>query len=123
MVKGCRNFFKRKIIHDFDALFNAESIDSFVFSISYTKKNTKKWFYKKPHIYLNVIYFLVNCIPISYFLDGEKISKKFIVPTATVRKIREVVSLYRVASLSAYKYLRRIIVLFFVSHCIKVYNI
>ena len=36
---------------------------------------------------------------------------------------REVVSFYRVANLTACKYLRRIIVLFLIFHCIKVYNI
>ena len=67
---------------------------------------------------LRVIYFLV-------FFYVEKISKQFLVLAVTVRKIhgREVFSFYRVASLTAYKYLRRIIVLLFVSHCIKVYNI
>ena len=58
------------------------------------------------------------------FFDEEHISEKFIVPAVTVRKIhgREVYC-YRVASLTAYKYLRRIILLFLVFHCIKVYNI
>ena len=48
-----------------------------------------------------------------------------LVPVVTVQKIygREVVSFYRVASLTAYNYLRRVIVLFLVSDCIKVYNI
>ena len=43
---------------------------------------------------------------ILFFFDVEKISKKFIVPAVTFRKIhgREVVSFYRVASLAAYKY-------------------
>ena len=52
------------------------------------------------------------------------IPKEFIVLAVTVLKIhgREVF-FYRVASLMAYKYSRRIIVLFLVSHCIKVYNI
>ena len=43
--------------------------------------------------------------------------------TVRKRRVREVVSFYRVASLTAYKYLRRILVLFLVSHRIKVYNI
>ena len=44
------------------------------------------------------------------------------VPAATVRKIRgrEFFSFYRVTSLTAYKYLRRIIVLFHISQCITV---
>ena len=36
MVKGCRKFVKRKTIHDFDAFFNEQSIDYFIFSISDT---------------------------------------------------------------------------------------
>ena len=61
----------------------------------------------------------------SSFFDAEKILTKFIVLAVTFRKMhgREVVSFHRVASLTAYKYLRWIIVLFLVSHCIKVYNI
>ena len=31
MIKGSKNFFKRKALHDFDAFFNSESIDYFVF--------------------------------------------------------------------------------------------
>ena len=47
MIKGCKIFFKRKSIYDFDAFLNAESIDCFIFLISYTapemtKKNKKK---------------------------------------------------------------------------------
>ena len=61
----------------------------------------------------------------SYFFDAEKISNKFIISAAIVWKMhgREVVSFYRVDGLTAYKYLRRIIVLFLVFHCIKFYNI
>ena len=42
------------------------------------------------------------------FFDTENISKTFIVPAVTIRKIhgREVFSFYKVASLTAYKYLR-----------------
>ena len=36
MIKGYTKIFKPKAIHDFDALFNAKSIECFVFSISYT---------------------------------------------------------------------------------------
>ena len=55
MIKGCTNFYKQEEIHSFNAFFNAESIDFFVSSISYTVleiifKNTKKWFYKKPYV-------------------------------------------------------------------------
>ena len=48
-----------------------------------------------------------------------------IVLAVTFRKMhgREFVSFHRVASFTAHKYLRRIIVLFLVSHCITVYNI
>ena len=55
------------------------------------------------------------------FFDAEKISKMFIIPAVTFRKIHIslVVSVYRVTMLAAYKYLRRIIVLFLVSHCIS----
>ena len=69
--------------------------------------------------------FFVNCVSFSPFFDAENFLRKFIVPAVTFRKIlgRGVVSFYRVASLTAYKYLRRIIVLFVVSHCIKIYNI
>ena len=44
----------------------------------------------------------------SSFFDAEKISKKFIFPAVTIRKVhgREVVSFCRVASLIAYKYSR-----------------
>ena len=61
----------------------------------------------------------------SYFFTAEKISRKFIDSAVTVRKIhgREVVSFYRVANLTAYKYLRQIILLFLVSHCNDIYNI
>ena len=57
-------------------------------------------------------YFLVNCMPLSFSFDAEKISENFIVPAVTVRKIhdREVVSFYSDVSLTTYKYLRRIIV-------------
>ena len=56
----------------------------------------------------------------SISFDAEKISKKFLVPVVIFREIhgREVVSFNRDASLTAYNYLRRIIVLFLVSHCI-----
>ena len=54
MIKRCKKIFKRKEIHDFDAIFYAKLVDCFVFWISYTipeiiEKNTKKWFYKKPY--------------------------------------------------------------------------
>ena len=46
MIKGYKIFFERKSIHYFNVFFNAESIDSFVYSISYTVskiiKETKK---------------------------------------------------------------------------------
>ena len=60
-----------------------------------------------------------------FFFWCRKNVKKLLVPAETVRKVhgKEVVSFHRVASLTAYKYLRRIIVLYLVSHCIKVYNI
>ena len=69
--------------------------------------------------------FLINCVSFSSFFDAEKISKQFIVPAVTIQKIhvREVFSLYRVSSLTAHKYMRQIIVLFLVCHCIEVYNI
>ena len=35
MLKRCKNFFKRKAIHDYDAFLNAKPIECF-FSISYT---------------------------------------------------------------------------------------
>ena len=61
MIKGCKQFFKRKAIRDFDAFLNSEFIDCFHFSIFYTeiiqkkklkkkKKTGKKLFYKKPSI-------------------------------------------------------------------------
>ena len=57
--------------------------------------------------------------------DAEKISRIFMAPAVTAQKIhgREVFSFYRVASLTTYKYLRRIIALILISHCIKVYNV
>ena len=36
MIKGCKNFSKRKTIHDFDEFFNVKSTDCFVFLISNT---------------------------------------------------------------------------------------
>ena len=55
MIKGCTNFFKWKAIHDFDAFFNAEFIDCFIFSISCTVpeiilKKLKKKHYKNGFI-------------------------------------------------------------------------
>ena len=69
--------------------------------------------------------FFIQLRSFSSLFSTGNISNQFIVPAGTVRKIhgREVVSLYRVACSTAYKYLRRIIVLFLVSHCIKFYNI
>ena len=119
MIKGCKQFFKQKAIHDFDAFFNKESIDCFVFSISYTVpkiigKNywkTRKKMVLQITLYLTEYHlFFSQLHVILSFFDAEKNYKKFIVPAATVRKIRcrEVVSFYRVASSTAYKYLRRI---------------
>ena len=46
MMKGCNKFFKRNAIHDFNAFFNAESIDCFFdilySSWDYLKKTIKK---------------------------------------------------------------------------------
>ena len=36
MINGCKQFFERKAIHDFDAFFNEEFIDFFVSSTSFT---------------------------------------------------------------------------------------
>ena len=45
----------------------------------------------------------------------------YIVPAVTIRKIhgKAIVSFYRIASLTADKYLRRIIQFFLVSHCLS----
>ena len=58
--------------------------------------------------------FLVNCMSFSSIFDVEQISKKFIVPAVVVQIIHgsEVLHFYRVSSLTAYKYLRRIIFCF-----------
>ena len=114
-------------------LFNSEFIDCFVFPISYTvleiiekKLKTHQKMVLQKTLYLTEYHlFFSQLRVILFFFNAEEISKMFIVPPVTVRKIhgREVVSYYRIASLTAYKYLRRIIVLFLLSHCIKVYNI
>ena len=36
MIRGCKKLFTWKAIHDFVAFLNAESVDCFVSSISYT---------------------------------------------------------------------------------------
>ena len=41
MIKGCKQFFKLKAIHDFDAFLNAVYIDCFVFSIKNMLKKHK----------------------------------------------------------------------------------
>ena len=72
-MKGCKKFSKRKKIHNFDAFFNAESIESFVFSISYTVPEII--FKKLKKLRKNLIF---NSIPfISYlfssFFDAQEI--------------------------------------------------
>ena len=103
---------------------NTESIDCFIFSISYTFPEiiTKRFLKKHKEKVYKTIYLTEFHL---FFSHEGQISKKFIVPAVTVRKMhgREVVSFYRVASLTAYIYLRKIIILFLVSHYIKVYNI
>ena len=47
MIKGRKKLFKQKVIHNFNSLFNAESIDCFVFSISYIVPETIKKKLKK----------------------------------------------------------------------------
>ena len=78
------------------------------------KKHEKNGFTK------NLIFIFLRPLHVIFFFlfDAENISKKFIFLAVTVAKIhaRKVVSFYRVASMSAYKYLKRIILLFLVSH-------
>ena len=89
MIKGCKKIFKREAKHGFNAFFNAEFIECFVFLISYTvpeiiKRTRIKSFYKKSYNQLNIIYFLVNCVSLSFFLTQKNFEKKFIVPDVTV---------------------------------------
>ena len=74
MIKGCKIFFKRKAMHDNNAVLNLESIHFFVFSISYTiseiikklKKNTKKIVLQKTS-HLSTYHLFFSQLRVNFF--------------------------------------------------------